>query len=162
MARSRELPPRTEDGFTLIELMMVVLIIAVLIAIALPAFTSARSRADEAAARSVLGNGHRALKATLADAQEISTVTTVELESVEPALVFQDGATAAEAEDDEVSVAVGANYVILATHSRGDGCIGVRELNGAPTQYQRIAGPACPASAFDPVTGWVDDWPPRP
>ena len=46
-----------DEGFTLIELMVVVLIIAILIAIAIPTFLGARKRANDRAAQSDLRNG---------------------------------------------------------------------------------------------------------
>ncbi len=48
---------RDDDGFTLIELMVVVLIIAILIAIAIPTFLGARARAQDRAVQSNLRNG---------------------------------------------------------------------------------------------------------
>ena len=45
-----------ERGFTLIELMVVVMIIAILVGIAIPAFLGARKRAQDTAAKSNLRN----------------------------------------------------------------------------------------------------------
>lgn len=46
--------PRTEEGFTIVELMLVITIIAVLISLAVPNLLSARMRANETAAVSML------------------------------------------------------------------------------------------------------------
>src|SRR5579884_3662101 len=56
-ALERRLSERRDDeGFTLIELMVVILIIAILLAIAIPTFLGARSRAQDRAAQSSLRN----------------------------------------------------------------------------------------------------------
>ena len=59
-----------EEGFTLIELMVVVLIIAILIAIAIPTFLGARERANDRAAQSSLRNGLTAAKTIFTDGSD--------------------------------------------------------------------------------------------
>jgi len=60
---------RQERGFTLIELMVVVLIVSILIAIAIPTFLGARRRSEDSQAKSHLRAGLVAQKTYYSDGQ---------------------------------------------------------------------------------------------
>ena len=61
---------RSEKGFTLIELLIVVAIIGILAAIAIPQFASYRQKAYNSAAQSDLKNFKTAMEAHYADHQQ--------------------------------------------------------------------------------------------
>ena len=92
LKRIREM--NEQDGFTLIELMVVVLIIAILIAIAIPTFLGLRERAQNRAAQSDLRNALTAAKTFYTDNETYSGFDGVgDGEGIEPSLTWNDGAT---------------------------------------------------------------------
>jgi len=78
---------RKDEGFTLVELMVVVLVIAILIAIAIPTFLGARERAQDRAAQSNLRNALTAAKVYYVDNENYGA-TAAELDGIEPSLTF--------------------------------------------------------------------------
>src|SRR3712207_5936350 len=70
---------KSEEGFTLIELMVVVLIIAILIAIAIPTFLGAQNRARDRGAQSDLRNALTAAKTIATDSAGLFEVDGVAL-----------------------------------------------------------------------------------
>ena len=139
--RPRAGAEEAERGFTLVELMCVVLILALLMAIGLPTWTAARTRASDSAARAVLTESHHALKVVMADYRDLSTLTIADLVAVEPGLTYVDATTHANGQSNEVSVEVGNTgtvaWVILSTYSHGNGCVGIRELDGCGRRRTR-------------------------
>jgi type IV pilus assembly protein PilA len=95
---------KDESGFTLIELMVVVLIIAILIAIAIPTFLGARERAQDRAAQSNLRNGLSAAKVYYVDTEEYTGATagTDDLNEIEPSLTWVENSVAAAGDAGEV------------------------------------------------------------
>ncbi len=81
---------RDEDkGFTLIELMVVVLIIAILLAIAIPTFLGAQNKAKDRSAQSSARNALTNAKTIYADSATYVAATPAALLASEPSLTFQ-------------------------------------------------------------------------
>lgn len=96
LKRIREM--QEQDGFTLIELMVVVLIIAILIAIAIPTFLGLRQRAQDRSAQSNLRNGLTAAKAFYTDGETYTNFDNTDGEAIEPSLAWTAAASPAEGE----------------------------------------------------------------
>lgn len=102
---------KNEEGFTLIELMVVVLIIAILIAIAIPTFLGAQNRARDRGAQSDLRNALTAAKTIATDAAGLfqvgtTAISATDLEAAEGAL---DYVAVASADTTSVGFVVSAN-----------------------------------------------------
>ena len=141
-----------EQGFTLIELMVVVLIIAILIAIAIPTFLGARARAQDRAAQSDLRNGLTAEKTVYTDNKTYSNdTTTAGMKGVEPSLKWGTTLTVALSPD-TLSVCLSEASKSGTTFSLLD----IGQGAAAGTYYAKVA---CPALANGTVpAGFVGSW----
>jgi type IV pilus assembly protein PilA len=116
---------RKNEGFTLIELMIVIAIIGILAAIAIPQFSAYRTRSYNSAAEADLRNAATAQEAYYVDNQTyVATPTTL------------IGATYGFYTTQNVSVSGGAGqtqYTMTALHSSGDKTFVLRGPGGSIT-----------------------------
>jgi type IV pilus assembly protein PilA len=156
-ARGHDARDRDERGFTLIELMVVVLIIAILIAIAIPTFLGARQKAQDRATQANLRNALTAAKTAYVDSQNYtSDVAAGVYASIEPSLTFSSAASTSQG---VISVNSSASdTIVLAAKSASGQCFYIKDDTGqtgtstAGTFYAKQAASGGGCNATDSVT----------
>ena len=150
---ARGVPAARERGFTLIELMVVVLVITVLIVVAVPIFLGARTRALDRAAQAALRQALTAEKTWYADKQAY-TQTAAELLAVEGSLTL-DASADSDPTKGSVAYALVGNVIVLGTKSGSGTCYYLKDTPtgaGAGTRYGSDASAPCPKpSAMEPA-----------
>jgi len=116
-----------EEGFTLIELMVVVLIIAILLAIAIPTFLGARNSANARSAQSSLRNALTAEQVNWTNAQSFST----NLASIEPALTWQTAVPTNTSASNVIyaSTSDSGQVVVLQAYGKDGNCWAMQQVN---------------------------------
>ena len=155
----RRLQGEREGGFTLIELMVVVLIIAILIAIAIPTFLGARQRAQNRAAQSNLRNSLTAEKTHYTDTQQYTAVVGT-LQNIERSITWAANAAPAAVGTVYVNVSTTTattpnDTVVVGALSASGTCYYIRDIaTGATAGTTYATVPACPAPNAVPAASW--------
>jgi type IV pilus assembly protein PilA len=156
-----------DQGFTLIELMVVVLIIAILLAIAIPTFLGAQTKAKDRGAQSAVRNGLTAAKTVYADQGDYSTATSTALTAVEPAIAFvaSTGAAGSSVGPKSVSVYTTATIWYGSVLSASNVCYYIRDsidpATTPGTSYAKVADSSstlCFAAAAPTGATWDAKW----
>jgi type IV pilus assembly protein PilA len=153
----------SEDGFTLIELMMVVLIIAILIAVMIPTFVGAKQRAQDRAMQSNMRTAFTAAKVVYSDHGDYTEATLAGLKATEPSLQYV-AASSTSPGPNVVSVnSASATYIVMAGQSRSGTCFFLSDdesTTGVGVKYAKGPGATCSAggapAAGDP--SWAATW----
>ena len=141
---------RREAGFTLVELMVVILIIAILIAIAIPTFMAFRRRADEVSAKSSANLAVKVAR-SLAEEDSYAPATLGALTSTEPSLIFLVGSASSTGPlevSQDVPDALQRTFV-LAVYSRSRTCFFLRDDIMAAAEYGALVDVAPAACRAD-------------
>ena len=141
---------RDERGFTIIELMTVVMIIGVLVVIALPTFLGARTRAYDRAAQSDIRNAFAAEKAYYTDTLTYTT-DPAEMTAIEAAIVYLDGDTPLATGVVYLHLDPIPNEIFVSGMSESGTCFYLREIDGGGVRF--ATDPACGVADIQAYAG---------
>ena len=153
---TRKTDAERDRGFTLIELMVVVLIIAILLAIAIPTFLGAQNKAKDRSAQSSARNTLTAAKTIFADNGKYTDATIVALAAVEPAFTFLATGTASAGPKEVSSDSTDATTFYAAAKSDTGTCYFIKDVmaTAGGTSFASSATGACSGTAAKAATDY--------
>lgn len=148
--------PRHDDGFTLIELMVVIMIIAVLVSIAIPSFLGTSRGAQDRAAQATLATAERVVGVVALENGSMPGNATLlaTLPDVEPSVTWQDhlasstGPKIISVDEDE------GTELAMAVRSKSGTCWYLRiRTTGPSIRHHDTAAATCVAHDFQDGAG---------
>ena len=115
MARIRKAMNEKDQGFTLVELLVVIIIIGILAAIAIPVYLDQQKRAKDSAVKSDLGNAKIAISSYLASNPDDTAADVDATAAAGEGFVVTDGVTV----NFPATVAADGTWCLDATHPDG-------------------------------------------
>jgi type IV pilus assembly protein PilA len=131
---------KEEQGFTLIELMVVILIIAILVVLALPTFLGARARASDRATQADIRNAFAAERAYYTDTLTYTTDPTT-MTAIEPAITYLAGDTPLAKDVAYLHLHAATKEIFISAMSDSGMCWYLREADGHGAEF--ASDPAC-------------------
>jgi type IV pilus assembly protein PilA len=131
---------RDERGFTMVELLVTVLVIGILIAIGLPTFLGARSRAQDRHTQEDLRVAFTAEQAYYSDTVTYTANGTL-MTAIEPALAYVDSDTPVAIGSVYLHYHPATNEIFVSGLSASGMCFYLRSAGNGTVQYARSLAP---------------------
>jgi type IV pilus assembly protein PilA len=154
--KGRQAVEGAEAGFTLIELMVVLLIMAILLAIAIPTFLGVKTGAQDRAVQSNLTNAMTSAKAAYANGGTYATTAAAEvtsLGSAEPNITFETAAATSGTNNLSVSTSTDGQELLLVGYSQSGQCWASADNEGTTAA---ISGAPVASALGVEYTNWTE------
>jgi type IV pilus assembly protein PilA len=143
-----------EAGFTLIELMVVLLIMAILLAIAIPTFLGVTAGAKKTATQSDLTTASTSATAIFSKTQTFPTTIFSTLHKTQTTITFVKGTAAPTPGKNVVSVDRVTKYLVILSADDSAGCWAVVMNNSSGTLHTKTATGGSTLGAGNHYYGW--------